>query len=202
MPLKYRLECECGDPHAVAAQHAGDSISCACGRTLQVPHLRGLKALPEIADESPVQASSRWTLGHGLLFALAVPVFLAGAIVGGRSLWLSRQYEVPAPTLQQVLDLHQDPITQTNFETLTLMDAYENVWKKLEAIPDLTRMPPPHLVAKQRWGILRWQAVAFGGAGTLGISGHRRRVGQRIASRRLITLRAAELPIAHAPSYR
>lgn len=44
--MEYLLTCQCGKQHVVSKAQAGESISCSCGKQLEVPTLRGLNQLP------------------------------------------------------------------------------------------------------------------------------------------------------------
>lgn len=80
--MYYQLTCSCGATHAVSASQAGQNILCACGKTLEVPTLRGLAALPvAIAPDQETRAIDKAdrrkpSLALGAMFAvifLAVP---------------------------------------------------------------------------------------------------------------------------------
>jgi hypothetical protein len=49
--MKYSLTCECGQSQPVEPRQAGQSLICACGKTLQVPTMLQIKRLPEWEDE-------------------------------------------------------------------------------------------------------------------------------------------------------
>ncbi len=46
--MHYQLTCPCGAKHAVTVSQAGQSLTCSCGNSLEIPTLRGLKELPVI----------------------------------------------------------------------------------------------------------------------------------------------------------
>ncbi len=51
--MSYEVECACGKAHAVSAADAGASLSCACGRTVEVPALHRLRMAAGEAGVSP-----------------------------------------------------------------------------------------------------------------------------------------------------
>lgn len=79
MAAQYLLECTCGERHSVETRQAGTTISCQCGKTLEVPTLRGLKELPqkEVKSDAP---PAEWTLRQGIVTAgVIVALILFGA---------------------------------------------------------------------------------------------------------------------------
>ncbi len=163
MSEQYLLECECGRGMMVRPRHAGETRDCPCGRRVEVPSLRGLQALPQVDDEIPaVPAIRRWTLGHGVTFAIAVPLLLISAGVAGRSLYLHRKFQMPTPTLQDVLAYHEDPIIRADIDQMTATQTLEAVWKPLLKTPRLTRVTPPHiLIAEYRRQLWRQAMVGL-----------------------------------------
>jgi hypothetical protein len=81
--MQYQLTCSCGTTHRVSVSQAGQSLTCACGNSLSIPTLRGLKELPpaQAGDATTSHSSERAETGRpsvwvGILFAimfLAVP---------------------------------------------------------------------------------------------------------------------------------
>jgi len=52
MTKHYLLPCSCGQKLAVAPRQAGESITCPCGSTLEVPPLVRMKALEPVSPEA------------------------------------------------------------------------------------------------------------------------------------------------------
>jgi len=52
--MKYEVRCECGQAHAVTGADAGASLTCSCGRTVEVPPLHQLQAAAGEEVLSPV----------------------------------------------------------------------------------------------------------------------------------------------------
>ncbi len=160
MSEQYLLECECGRTMLVRPRQAGETRECSCGRRREVPSLRGLQALPQVEEEISAQKSARrWTLGHGVAFAIAVPMLLAAAGVAGRSLYLYQRLQIPTPTLQDVLTYHDDAIIRAEIDQMTASQTMEEVWKPLLQVKTLTRMTPPHIVLAQHRQQLWRQAM-------------------------------------------
>ena len=73
--MKYLLPCPaCNSQLPVETGQAGQTIRCSCGKSLEVPSIRGLRALEQVADERP--ATAAWTKRKGL-------AFLGGAMSSG-----------------------------------------------------------------------------------------------------------------------
>lgn len=78
----YYLPCECGHRSVVDPSQSGRTIACTCGRTLEVPPLRGLRALERVPPST--QATPRspaWNPARGLAVVALLP--LIGALAFG-----------------------------------------------------------------------------------------------------------------------
>ncbi len=58
MSLGYLLPCSCGKKIAIQKSQAGQEVACECGKTLQVPTLRGLNEL-ELVQESTAKPGAK-----------------------------------------------------------------------------------------------------------------------------------------------
>ena len=78
----YLLPCSCGRTVGVSTSMAGETVRCACGVDLQVPTLRGLRALPQAGGSGIDKAGTTraWTDRHRVTFVLAVAALAAGAV--------------------------------------------------------------------------------------------------------------------------
>jgi hypothetical protein len=94
--IRYRLACKCGQSVLVDRSQAGLAIRCACGAELEVPTIRGLRQLEQVAHR---EASSRWGNRQALL---VIGLALAAIGFGGGAY---RQFFPP-----------QLPYTQADFE--------------------------------------------------------------------------------------
>ena len=85
--MKYLLGCPaCNSRIPVETGQAGKTIQCGCGRSLEVPSIRGLRSLAQVAEDRP--AAPTWTKRKGLAFlgsAIAIgAVVAAGAVLALR----------------------------------------------------------------------------------------------------------------------
>ncbi|MFO0899933.1 MAG: hypothetical protein U0836_21080 [Pirellulales bacterium] len=76
MPAQYYLPCACGQRHLVSAAQAGQTLTCVCGATLDVPTLRGLAAL-EVVPERASAPRSSWGPRQGVMLVAALLVVAA-----------------------------------------------------------------------------------------------------------------------------
>jgi hypothetical protein len=67
----YLLPCACGRRQTVTVSQAGQSVLCHCGAQLEVPTLRGLRALATSEDSGArPTAAATWDNRHRALFVL------------------------------------------------------------------------------------------------------------------------------------
>jgi hypothetical protein len=79
LSTKYLLPCQCGQRLAVEPRQAGETVVCACGRTLEVPTFLQLKQLEKVV----AKAESRrivWSHGQRL-------IFVGTALILGWAIW-------------------------------------------------------------------------------------------------------------------
>lgn len=79
---KYFLPCECGKGIAVDVRQAGQQIACECGQLLEVPTLRGIRALEPVGEIEPSsRQTADWNSSRGTIFAGSLILFVIGGIV-------------------------------------------------------------------------------------------------------------------------
>jgi hypothetical protein len=87
LAMKYLLSCPaCNSRLPVETGQAGQTIRCGCGSSVEVPSVRGLRALEQVADERP--AAATWTKRKGLMFLGAA--MSASALVGAAAVFALR----------------------------------------------------------------------------------------------------------------
>ena len=77
MSEKYLLPCTCGKSAVVERRQAGTTVSCECGKPLEVPTIRGFSAL-SLAERQEPEPPPLWGLWQGLVFLglmIALPAF-------------------------------------------------------------------------------------------------------------------------------
>jgi len=87
--MQYLLPCSCGRKLKVDATQAGLRMPCDCGKTIEAPTLRGLRALKPVPSTGPVVAPENpWGPRQGVMF-LGVVVALCGLAMTA-ILWYQR----------------------------------------------------------------------------------------------------------------
>ncbi len=83
MSQKFALKCTCGATIPVEIRQAGESISCQCGVTLEIPKLRDLRQLEPVAEQTVARPRAGWSMLQGSLFVvgLCALVLSAGSAV-------------------------------------------------------------------------------------------------------------------------
>ncbi len=122
MNAKYLLPCSCGRKIPVQLRQAGETVTCECGTSIEVPTLLGLKKL-ELAEvpAEPKTVKPHWTFGHGLIFAGEL-VILFAILIGVRLFWTRPVDPYADFTPEQMIQAAQ---TRTPIQSLRL-------WQMLE----------------------------------------------------------------------
>lgn len=77
MSEKYLLPCVCGQMIPVEQRQAGTTVTCTCGKILEVPTIRGFAKLSQVG-ETKEDLPPIWGLRQGLVFlglVIALPAF-------------------------------------------------------------------------------------------------------------------------------
>lgn len=101
MKTVYLLPCGCGRQTEVEAGQAGSEVQCACGKSLSVPSVRGLRDLEKVEKAGPqaARAQQPWSTWRGTTFSLGLVVMaiaLGFVAVNGYWFWASRRLGDPA----------------------------------------------------------------------------------------------------------
>ncbi len=88
MDTIYLLPCSCGRKMPVNPRQAGESITCTCGASLEVPTLLNLRILQraELPPQPEIHKKA-WGAGQRLIF-LGVIVILFAIAIGGWLFWI------------------------------------------------------------------------------------------------------------------
>ncbi len=78
--MEYLLPCSCGQKTRIAAAQAGAQVQCACGKSLSVPTLRGIRELEIAPPETGAKSVGRWSPIHGAFFASGLAIASIGII--------------------------------------------------------------------------------------------------------------------------
>jgi hypothetical protein len=81
MTQHYLLPCSCGQKVRIAASQAGGRVACACGKSLDVPTMRGVRQLEPAPAETKVRAQASWSRAHGATFAGGLLIAGVGVVL-------------------------------------------------------------------------------------------------------------------------
>jgi hypothetical protein len=81
--MKYLLPCTCGESIVVEVSQAGQHITCKCGQSVEVPTMRGIRALAPAVEENAKEAAIRrpagtWSETQGFIFGFGALLAIAG----------------------------------------------------------------------------------------------------------------------------
>jgi hypothetical protein len=87
---KYLLPCPCGRQTVVESRQAGETTTCACGASLQIPTLLHIATLEPAPDVSPPATySPTWGLKQSLRF-MGITLAILGIIFAASDFFLGR----------------------------------------------------------------------------------------------------------------
>ncbi len=96
--MKYLLPCDqCGTEHEVDPSQAGENLVCPCGRTLEVPSLRGLRELKPATSgpAQPAAARPATELPRRLILVGGMLLLAIGTVVAAYGGLIRSQIRVP-----------------------------------------------------------------------------------------------------------
>ena len=142
MSEQFLLPCSCGQTTLVAARQAGETIGCVCGRSLEVPTIRGLRALERVGEDETLPPL--WTLRQGIWF-LGIVFTLASLAFTGYVYWNMPRLDPTA--------------VRAGFDQLSPGDTLQ-MWRMLR--PELRDEPTP-IVRAFHYAIANtWQWIYVG----------------------------------------
>lgn len=162
---QYLLPCVCGQQVRVTTAQAGSRVRCECGRTLQVPTLRGLRRCATVAPGHRERRAKAWGPVRGGLFAAGLVLAAAGLVLaafyGVRSLQLASLAVDRSGEL-----LRQESAYIDQRSPAELLDLWNAV--REEGLAD-DRVPLWVAAQQRREAFHFWVLVGVGGA-TLGLA--------------------------------
>jgi hypothetical protein len=142
--MQYLLPCgACGKKHAVDPSQAGQQLACACGASLEVPSLRGLRGLERAEAASGERPGRAWTPGRGVVFAAGVLLAVLGLLIAGYSLLARSGIDTSEPPPADLKSWYE------GIEAMTPAQMLE-VWQgEVRARGLGPYVPPRHLIAQE-----------------------------------------------------
>lgn len=157
MSTKYLLPCLCGRKIAIEVGQSGQTVSCTCGRRLDVPTMLQIRALERIEEECPPRVRLPWGVRQGLVLIGTLIVVASVCIATG--LYLARPRLPTPPQLEQV---------QAYMEKLSLLQSQWE-WQHLRGgLDEAGAREIEAAFGAKRASYHRWLAVA-GVIGVLGV---------------------------------
>jgi hypothetical protein len=159
MATKYRLPCHDDAFVAVDASQAGLSVTCPCGKEIQVPTWRELSRLKRVGDTSDrdtarrkAAGSSTWSPQKGLIFLGLVILVGCGA---------SAAYWYATMPTEQPIHVNYEGI-RDHVQALTLIESMKE-WSELRKGLSKGELPPMQMYLAMRETHRRWTYVSLGG---------------------------------------
>lgn len=163
MSTRYLVECSCGEKIAVGAGQAGQVVRCGCGRDVNVPLLRELRALPSVDAPEPGRASAAPAARprlRGKLVFLGVLGVIFGLSVSGLLGWVQSRIDH-----SWSLEVQRDFDSQF-IDSLPAAETF-NAWHELEHEGLGEKQPSIHMLNRGHYvtlgRFLRW-TLAFSAA--------------------------------------
>lgn len=161
MSTRFKLPCDqCAQVHAISPAQAGETLSCACGHSIQVPTLREIRLLEPTERPDRERASSDWNLQRGLLF-VGGALLLAIAALTTWSIWPQRQ----------ALVISQPAFQEINFDVQQLNpnEAWD-AWQHLRQQTLEVRTTPEYLDNRKKYRELSYILYAAWAGAAIGLS--------------------------------
>lgn len=109
MSERFLLPCECGQSVVVERRQAGTSVSCRCGKSLDVPTIRGFAKLTPAAEQEQQPLPPIWGLRQGLIFlglVTAIPAFVFAGFLYFSLPKLTQHYDLLEQEIEQLPPQH------------------------------------------------------------------------------------------------
>jgi len=159
MGKKYLLRCSCGREQVVEPAQAGQTISCDCGKSLEVPTLLAMRHLPVAPAERMPAAAGQWGVRHRLI-SIGILVLLLALVWVGLLVWSwPEKPQVPDPITWQTPPPagQTEPLRKTT-DQLTLVESYY-AWQSLPRQLDLLSDAPMSRYRQQVASATNWLIV-------------------------------------------
>ncbi len=141
----YLLPCECGQNISVGLTQAGQTVTCACGRSLKVPTMSQLRKLKSVQSDRAASKNTtrKWSGVQGAIFGIGAVVAAIGLLVAGIcGLYRTALHpEIPAVDTDQAWNERIDQL----FPEQTW-----DMWLSLED-KELEQPHPPPYILHQRY---------------------------------------------------
>jgi hypothetical protein len=160
MTEAFLLPCACGQKVRVGKAQAGQAIRCACGKSLSVPTLRGMRELESAPPDENLAKSRKvaaWSPWHGAAFSGGLAVAAVSVLLFGLNLY----YLTGATYFSED---HTDAVVGSATGELEKFSAEQllHEWHSLVEEGLGHPHPPIWVSAQESAKIYRWRTIAFG----------------------------------------
>ena len=160
MTEAFLLPCACGQKVRVGKAQAGQAVRCACGKSLSVPTLRGMRELetaPQDGNLAKPRKAAAWSPWHGAAFSGGLAVAAISVLLFGYNL-----YNFTGATFFS--EDHTDAVVGTATKELNDFSPEQllNEWHSLVEEGLGHPHPPIWVHAQESARIYRWRTIAFG----------------------------------------
>jgi hypothetical protein len=157
---QYTLPCPgCRKKHAVQSSQAGTSIECKCGRTIQVPSMRGMRELQPIVEQTTEQQAEkrrRPQVSWGMRQGIALACLTVGGIALGFAIFLFATKPEHPTALAHRFFASQEKQMDEYAANMTLAQSLIH-WKDLNARGIAPQVPVPAKLTQLRDDYLEYQ---------------------------------------------
>ena len=162
MPQRYQFPCpSCSKVLLITTSQAGETLTCSCGATVDVPTLREIRQLDTAADEAPTQRPAAWNPTLKALFVAGMLMLAFGALGHWRVEPQRSVLVTDRPKIQEVSD--------EDLENLPLMRAW-SIWEAYRDVSLESReITPMFLANRAKHRELSLYLYFFWGLGGVGI---------------------------------
>jgi hypothetical protein len=146
--------------HPVSPTQAGETLTCACGRTLTVPTLREIRSLEPLEQADRAPTSSDWNVQKGSLFVGGALLLAIAALATWRLLPQRQALNTSQPAFQEIsFDVHDlDPLQAWEY------------WEYLRKQTLEFRMTPEFLENRAKYRELSYLLYAVWAAAAVGLA--------------------------------
>lgn len=173
---RYLLPCSCGKSSSISAAQAGETITCSCGKRLEVPTLRGLRDLERVEPDAATlrEAGRTWEDRHRVAFVLVVIAVAALGTAGYLAARLpAKPVFISADNAEEAQREAEEKLRNSSGKQV--LDLYEELKRGLSAGPPIESTEETRQLMLWCMGIAGGVALAsLGGAGVALAGGHRR----------------------------
>jgi hypothetical protein len=126
----------------VEVGQAGETLTCACGRELKAPTLRGLRELTPVSEDAPRKgtpgAPVDWSAGRGVLFSLGLLTFVLALAYGSYHLYVWSGIDVAQ------IEAHDEVHADEFVDQMTPVSMLE-FWEETKGKTLKETLPPDHV---------------------------------------------------------